>query len=168
MVNIIADEGMKYYIAITKSGKEINAKLSIEERIDIMGIHNVFGKILIPVSNDGKILFPRYLLVEMVRSSDTIHFIEKVPYIIKFITNMHVSDKEMVIIKNSMMYHIEDKFDHVFNEGDNITINDGSFKNMNGVVKKVISGGRRIKVDITIFGRITTVDIDCGFLQRND
>lgn len=159
---------MKYYVVITKNGKEIDVKLSIEERINIMNMYDSFGKILIPVSSDGKILFPRYLFVEMIKNINTIHFIEKVPNIIKFMTDVCIRSEEMVIIKNSMMYHIEDKFSHIFSEGDNITINDGSFKNMNGIVKKVISGGRRVKVGIVIFGRTTTVDIDCSFLQKND
>lgn len=167
-VGIDMVEGMKYYIAITKSGKEIDTKLSIEERINIMNMNEFFGKILIPVFSDGKILFPRYLFVEMIKKPISIHFIKKISTIIKFMTDLNVRDEEMIIIKNSMMYHIEDKFKHVFDEGDEITISDGSFKNMKGIVRKVISGGRRVKIDVMIFGRITTVDIDCEFLCKND
>lgn len=54
-----------------------------------------------------------------------------------------------------------------FSVGENVKIIDGSFASFTGVVQEVMGGKGRLKVSVGIFGRETTVEVDCNQVEKS-
>ena len=53
-----------------------------------------------------------------------------------------------------------------FSVGEQVKIVDGSFASFAGSVQEVIGGKGRLKVSVGIFGRETTVEVDCNQVEK--
>ena len=156
---------MKYYIAIVRNGKEAQVKLNIEARILIMKMEKDFGNILVPVANN-KILFPGYIFIEMDPVNHFVtHLVERTPGIVRLLSKYSISEREMEVVKRSMMEYNGEELSNKFSIGDFVILDSGSFGGMKGTVSNILPDGRRVTVDIHIFGRITPVDVDCSLLR---
>ncbi|HTL51462.1 MAG TPA: transcription termination/antitermination protein NusG [Planctomycetota bacterium] len=49
--------------------------------------------------------------------------------------------------------------------GDKVRIKEGTFENYDGVIVEINEASGRLKVNVTIFGRQTTVDLDNGVIE---
>ena len=88
--------GKKWYVVHTYSGFENQAKKSLEERIKSEELDAFFGEVLIPVENVVEMVkgerrttkrkfFPSYILVEMVLNDATLHFMNNIPGVSRFV-----------------------------------------------------------------------------------
>ena len=87
---------LKWYVVHAYSNFENKVKTSIEERVKMHGLDDMFGDILVPTEEveemrDGKKrrserkFFPGYVLVQMDMNDDTWHLIKEVPKVLGFI-----------------------------------------------------------------------------------
>ena len=95
----------KWYVVHTYSGYEYKAKKSLEERIKLESLDELFGEILIPTEQVVEMVkgskrtskrkfFPGYMLVHMVLNDQTWHTVKNTPKITGFVggtTNPAVS-----------------------------------------------------------------------------
>lgn len=52
--------------------------------------------------------------------------------------------------------------------GDDVRVDDGPFTGFEGVVNTLLGKGGRVKVDVDIFGRIATVDLDVAQISKSE
>jgi len=169
----------KWYVVHTYSGFENKVKLSLQERIETMGMQAYFSDILIPeedivelVSGEKKTskrkFFPGYILVRMEMNDDTWHIVKDAPQVTGFIGRKDkpspIPDKDVEILKTRIEEGtLKPKPKFKFEVGDHIRIIDGPFINFEGVVDDVKVEKGKLRVIVSIFGRPTPVELD--FIQ---
>jgi len=150
----------KWYSLRIYSGQEGKVKAHIESEIELKSIQDRVGRIIIPSENvvemrDGKkrvknrVFFPGYMLIEVELDNLTKHVISGAPGVISF-----VGSKEA---------EIKGKISIPFKVGDPIRVTDGPFNDFTGFVEEINEEKNKVKVNISIFGRPTPVELD--FLQ---
>jgi transcriptional antiterminator NusG len=174
---------MRWYVVHAYSGYENQVKRSLEERITRMGMQDKFDQILVPTEevvemregtqrkSDRK-FFPGYVLVQMEMDDDSWHLVKDVPKVLGFIGGTTerpapITEKEA----NEILHRVEEGAEKprpkvLFEVGELIRITDGPFNDFNGVVEEVDYEKSRVRVEVTIFGRSTPVELAFGQIEK--
>jgi transcriptional antiterminator NusG len=169
----------KWYVIHTYSGYENKVVEALQKRVEVFGLVDQVGQVLIPTQKvlemksgrkveTEKKFYPGYILVEMEMSDDVWHVIVNTPKVSGFVgsgkTPTPLSDGEVEQIVHQITAAAEKpvpKF--MFDKGETIKIIDGPFSNFTGQVEEINPVRNTLKVMVTIFGRATPVELD--FLQ---
>ena len=169
--------GRRWYVLHTYSGYEENVKHNLEQRIASFDMQDRIFNILVPKEKKIKIkngkrttmeekIFPGYILVEMIVTDDSWYVVRNTPHVTGFVgsgnTPTPVSDEEIKSLQKRMGVD-EPEYQIDMASGDPVKIVDGPFKNMEGKIIEVDEARGKIKVQISMFGRETPVELD--FLQ---
>ena len=171
---------MNWYVIQAFSNCEAKVKAALEERIEMSGLSNKFGDIMIPTEQVTELkkgqkkhlerkFFPGYMLIQMEMEDNTWHLVRKTPNVMGFIGGTRnrphpLTDAEFNKIVNRVDEAVESpKFKTVFESGETVRINDGPFNDFNGVVENVDYERNMVKVSVQILGRATPVELD--FMQ---
>ena len=174
---------MRWYVVHAYSGFEQHVKRSLEERIELAGMQDKFGEIMVPTEEvvemrDGqkrksdRKFFPGYVLVKMEMTDETWHLVKDVPRVMGFIGGTSdkpapISDKEADAILNRVQEGAEKPRPKVlFEAGEVVRIIDGPFNDFNGTVEVVDYDKSRLRVEVSIFGRSTPVDLDFSQVEK--
>jgi transcriptional antiterminator NusG len=170
---------MNWYGVHTYSGYENKVKANLEERIRAMAAEEFFEEVLIPSETVVELkngerktslrkFFPGYILVRMELTNETWHIVKDTPKVTGFVgggTNPPaIPDDEVAKITSRM----EEGVDHpkpkvAFEVGETVRVVDGPFLNFTGVVEDVKPERAKLKVMVSIFGRVTPVELE--FIQ---
>jgi transcriptional antiterminator NusG len=172
----------KWYTLRIYSGQEAKVKAHIESEIKLKGIEERVGRIIIPSENvvemrDGKkrvknkVFFPGYMLIEMDLDTQTQHVVSGAPGVISFVgpknepTPLRDAEVSRILgkIESSREAEVKGKVKIPFKVGDPIRVVDGPFNDFTGFVEEINEEKNKVKVNISIFGRPTPVELD--FLQ---
>jgi transcriptional antiterminator NusG len=169
----------KWYVVHTYSGFENKAKKSLEEKIRLENLQDLFGEILIPMEQVVEMVkgekrtanrkfFPGYILVQMDMNEKSWHLVKNTPKITGFVGGTvnppSITDAEVARMTAQLSdAALKPKPRAQFSEGDQVRIVDGNFTNFNGTVHEVNHEKGRVKVLVSIFGRPTPVELD--FMQ---
>ncbi len=173
----------RWYVVHAYSGFEQHVKRALEERIKLQGKEDKFGDILVPTEEvvemrDGqkrrsdRKFFPGYVLVHMELDDDTWHLVKDTPRVMGFIGGTSdkpapITDKEAEAILNRVQEGAERPRPKVlFEPGEVVRINDGPFNDFNGVVEEVDYDKNRLRVEVSIFGRSTPVDLEFSQVEK--
>ncbi|VAX13447.1 Transcription antitermination protein NusG [hydrothermal vent metagenome] len=173
----------RWYVVHAYSGFEQHVKRALEERIKLQGQEDKFGDILVPTEEvvemrDGqkrrsdRKFFPGYVLVHMELDDDTWHLVKDTPRVMGFIGGTSdkpapITDKEAEAILNRVQEGAERPRPKVlFEPGEVVRINDGPFNDFNGVVEEVDYDKNRLRVEVSIFGRSTPVDLEFSQVEK--
>ena len=175
---------LRWYVVHAYSGFEAQVKRSLEERIKLKGMEDKFGQILVPTEEviemrDGqkrksdRKFFPGYVLVQMDMDDDTWHLVKDTPRVMGFIGG--TSDKPAPISETeaqSILERVQEGAERprpkvLFEPGEVVRINDGPFNDFNGVVEEVDYEKNRLRVEVSIFGRSTPVDLDFSQVEKS-
>lgn len=170
---------LKWYVVHTYSGFEGKVKRSLEERIEISGMKDLFGEILIPEEDIVELVkgekktskrkfFPGYILVRMELNDDTWHIVKNTPKVTGFIGSKDkpspISDEEVEALRTRIDEGtLKPKPKFKFESGDHVRIIDGPFTNFDGIIDEVKPEKGKLRVIVSIFGRSTPVELD--FIQ---
>lgn len=175
---------LRWYVVHAYSGFEAQVKRSLEERIKLNGVEDKFGQILVPTEEviemrDGqkrksdRKFFPGYVLVQMEMDDTTWHLVKDTPRVMGFIGGTSdkpapISEKEAQSILERVQEGAERPRPKVlFEAGEVVRINDGPFNDFNGVVEEVDYEKNRLRVEVSIFGRSTPVDLDFSQVEKS-
>lgn len=110
-------------------------------------------------------VFPGYVLVEMVLNQDTIHIINSIQGVIKFVgqgwTPQPLRQEEVNrLLGIEEVREEEPKEEIPFMVGQVVEITDGPFSDFSGTVDEVLPDKGKVRVSVSLFGRPTTVELD--------
>ncbi len=113
-----------------------------------------------------KRLYPGYVLVQMVLNERTQHVINHIQGVIKFVgsgrTPQPLRDEEInKILGVETPGAGEDKQDDIpFQIGQVVEVMQGPFTDFSGTVQEVLPDKGKVKVEVSLFGRPTSVELD--------
>lgn len=170
---------MKWYGVHTYSGYENKVKINLEERIRALGYEESFGEVLIPSETVVEMkkgerktsmrkFFPGYILVQMDLNDETWHVVKDTPKVTGFVGAAKnppaIPDADVAKITSRMEEGMERPKPKVeFSVGETVRVVDGPFLNFTGVVEDVKPEKGKLKVMVSIFGRVTPVELE--FMQ---
>ena len=175
---------MEYYVIQAFSNCEKKVKAALEERINMSGLSDMFGDIMIPTEQVTELkkgqkkqmerkFFPGYMLVQMEMNDDTWHLVRKTPNVMGFMGGtrnkpMPLSEVELNRITNRVEKTTEKPvFKTVFESGETVRINDGPFNDFSGTVEEVDYEKNLIRVSVSIFGKSTPVELNFSQVEKN-
>lgn len=179
---------MYWYVLKVASNREEQVRTSLEKKVGIEGLSDVIGKIIVPVEQVKKIragkqrvhkrkLYPGYVFMEMEPKEDG-RIPEKAWFAIKEISGvgdfigtegipspMRDTDvakmlKEVEKPEETPSIKVE------FVKGDVVKIREGAFENFEGTVDEIDQDRGIVRVNVTIFGRSTPLDIEYWQLEK--
>lgn len=171
-----SNPNMKWYIVYVKTGQENKAKEQLEMKIKGENKQSDFGHVLVPTENivemskgkkktTSRKFYPGYMLVQMVMSEENWHFVKSTSRIVGFVggnTNPpSIKEKEVLKITAQVEEGNVKPVPKVsFEEGENVRVTDGPFTNFTGIVEEVKPDKAKLKVLVSIFGRMTPVELE--------
>ena len=174
----------RWYVVHAFSGYEKKVQTALRERVDLAGMQEYFGEVLVPTEEvvemrggqkrkSERKFFPGYVLVEMDLNDDSWHLVKETPRVMGFIGGK--ADKPAPITQreaDTILQRIEDSGDKpkpktLFEPGEMVRVIDGPFNDFNGVVEEVNYEKSRIQVSVLIFGRSTPVELEFGQVEKN-
>ena len=174
---------MRWYVVHAYSGYEKKVAASLKERIDLQGMTDRFGDVLVPTEEvvemragqkrrSERKFFPGYVLVQMDLDSDTWHLVKKTPRVLGFIGGKAdapapITDAEAQAILSRIEEGVEaPRPKTLFEPGEMVRVIDGPFNDFNGVVEEVNYEKRRLNVAVLIFGRSTPVELEFAQVEK--
>ncbi len=171
----------RWYVAQVYAGYEEAVQKDILRRIREKADER-FGDVLIPsatVKNffsmddqeEDERLFPGYILVEMEKVQETINIVTSTPRVIKFLGGVDpapLSRKEVERIlgqiKGEVVVAAAVKNDFI--AGNEVDIQEGPFTGFVGIIDKVDDESERLTVMVSIFGRLTPVELSFDQVKK--
>tara|TARA_Y100000385_G_scaffold39238_1_gene36473 strand:+ start:670 stop:1197 length:528 start_codon:yes stop_codon:yes gene_type:complete len=174
---------MRWYVVHAYSGFEKQVMRALHERIELNGLQDKFGEILVPAEEvvemragkkrrSERKFFPGYVLVEMDLDDVSWHLVKETPKVLGFIGGKAdqpapITDAEAATILQRVQAGSEQATPKtVFEPGELVRVIDGPFNDFNGVVEEVNYEKNRLHVAVTIFGRSTPVELDFGQVEK--
>lgn len=174
----------RWYVLHAYSGFENYVVRALTERIQLKGMEDRFGEIIVPTEEvvemksgqkrkSERKFFPGYVLVQMEMDDETWHFVRSVPRVLGFIGGTAerpapITDKEAM----SILQRVEDSENKpkpkvLFEPGEVVRVTDGPFADFNGVVEDVNYEKSRLRVSVSIFGRSTPVELEFSQVEKS-
>ena len=172
----------KWYIVNTYSGHENKAKLTLIERVQKHGLQEFFGEVLVPTESvtenikgqrrtTTRKFFPGYMFVQMDLDQETFHLVKNTPKITGFLGGTNPQPVKETEIQNINVAMTEGatrpKPRISFEEGETVRVIDGPFANFTGTVVEVKAEKQKIRVNVSIFGRATPVELDFSQVEKS-
>jgi transcriptional antiterminator NusG len=167
----------QWYVIQVYSGYEAMAKEDLERRIAESKFQEKFGEILVPAAKfktfltteeiKNEQLFPGYILIEIELTPETMKLVLSSMRVIKFLGGMNptpLTESEVNRIRSQILGEVPVKHkEDIFSLGQKVQISEGPFMGFDGVVETVDSEHQKLIVMVSIFGRMTPVEL--GFNQ---
>ena len=166
-----------WYAIHTYVGYENAVLRNLKQRIESLGMEDRIFNVLIPTEKTIKVkagkrveveekIYPGYILVDMIVTDDSWYVVRNTPRVTGFVgagvNPVPLAKNEVDSLFGRMNAGLP-KHNTDLIVGDQITIIDGPFKDLEGKVAEVDNERGRAKVLVSMFGRETPVELD--FLQ---
>ncbi len=170
----------RWYAVQTTSGHENKVQRLLQRKIDSDPAEpdtRSIRQALVPtqevveIKNGKKVtverkIFPGYVLVDMVASQDTLHEVNAVQGVIKFVGKerdpMPLRPDEVKrllgIVDEAESGPVKEEIP--FLVGQAVQITEGPFAEFNGTVEEVLADKGKVRVSVSLFGRPTSVELD--------
>ena len=173
--------GKRWYAIQTYSGHENKVKKLIDHRIAEESGETPEEKdvqeALVPtqdvveIKNGKRVtvtrrLYPGYVLVRMRKNQRTVHLINNIQGVIKFVgpgsEPQPLRDEEInkILGLAPVEEEVEAKEQIPFRPGQVVEVMEGPFTDFTGTVQEVYHDKGKVKVEVSLFGRPTSVELD--------
>lgn len=183
--------GMKWYVLRVASNKEERVRDALQRKVKIEGLEDRIGRILVPTLKEKRMrggmvrvlerkLYPGYVFVEMACEEDG-SVAENVWFLIKetsgvgdFIgsdgkpTSMPEHDVVQMLAASEKADEDPGLSGLNIQKGNQVKITDGAFESYEGEVESVDERRGMVNVIVSIFGRMTPVEVGYWQLERVD
>ena len=170
----------RFYAIQTTAGHENKVRSLIQRKIEAdprSPEERVIRQALVPtqevveIKNGKKVtverkIFPGYVLVEMVMTQETLHTINGIQGVIKFVGHERLPQPLRPDEVNRLL-GIADEVEEAapkeeipFLVGQAVAITEGPFTDFNGTVEEVMADKGKVRVSVSLFGRPTSVELD--------
>ena len=173
----------RWYAIQTTSGHENKVRSLIERKIMAGRTpeeERLIRQALVPteqvveIKNGKKVtverkMYPGYVLVEMVMNQGTMHTVNGIQGVIKFVGQgwtpqaLRQDEVNRLLGIEDETEESEPKEEIPFMVGQVVEISEGPFSEFSGTVEEVLPDKGKVRVSVSLFGRPTTVEL--GYLQ---
>jgi transcriptional antiterminator NusG len=170
----------RFYAIQTTAGHENKVRSLIQRKIEAdprAAEERSIRQALVPtqevveIKNGKKVtverkIFPGYVLVEMVMTQETLHTVNGIQGVIKFVGHERLPQPlrpEEVNRLLGIADEVEEsapKEEIPFLVGQAVAITEGPFTDFNGTVEEVMADKGKVRVSVSLFGRPTSVELD--------
>jgi transcriptional antiterminator NusG len=171
---------LKWFVVHTLSGHEQKVNRYLLAAAREKGLEDQITDILIPTEDIVEMrrgkrrtvqrkFFPSYIIIQMELTKESIALVNSTPGITNFLMAggkpVPISEEELDRIKarTDGISASEHKIEIPFNVGDVVKVIDGPFRDFSGAISEINPERGKIKIMVSIFGRLTPVEVD--FLQ---
>ncbi len=174
--------GKEWYVVHTQTGHENKVKVNVDKRADIKGLSKYISQILIPAERVSEIrsgkksivqrkFFPGYILIEMELNDQTWYLIRHTPGVTGFVGSggkpIPLQSSEMKnILKQVQERTAKPKPKIIFEKGEAVRVKEGPFVNFDGRIEEINPAKGKLKVMVSIFGRVTPVELEYWQVER--
>ena len=174
---------MRWYVVHAYSGYQKKVAIAIQDRIAMNDLQSKFGEILVPTEEvvemksgqkktSERMFFPGYVLVQMELDDDSWHLVKETPRVMGFIGGK--ADKPAPITNKEadlILRRVQDSEETprpktLFEPGEMVRVTDGPFNDFNGNVEEVNYEKSKLRVAVSIFGRLTPVELDFTQVEK--
>ncbi len=163
----------KWYVAHTYSGYENKVKANIEAAVENRDMQDIIQEVVVPMQEQVEMkngkkklsmkkVFPGYVMIKMIMTDESWYIVRNTRGVTGFVgpgsKPVPLSESEL---KSMGIQEKKPVLD--ISMGDNIKVISGPFENFIGVVEDTNFDQNKVKVNISMFGRETPVEL--GFDQ---
>jgi len=171
----------RWYVVQAYAGYEEAAKKDILKRVEELGLQDLVGDVLVPAAKikpvlgsadaeEAQQLFPGYVLIEMEAMPEVVQAVTRCMRVVGFLGGRNPmplsqaeADRFLAQVRGEVAVVAKDE---KFAVGDEVEILDGPFSGFVGIVDKVDVEGEKLSVMVSIFGRMTPVELGFGQVKR--
>jgi transcription termination/antitermination protein NusG len=177
---MITVDAHRFYAIQTTAGHENKVRSLIQRRIDAdpaPADERAIRQALTPtqevveIKNGKKVtverkIYPGYVLVEMLMNQETLHTINSIQGVIKFVGQDRFPqplrpDEVNRLLGIADEQEAEEPQEEIpFLVGQAVAITEGPFSDFNGTVEEVFPDKGKVRVSVSLFGRPTSVELD--------
>ena len=170
----------RWYAIQTTAGHENKVRSLIQRKIDAdpkAADERPIRQALVPtqdqieIKNGKKVtverkIYPGYVLVEMIMNQETLHVINSIQGVIKFVGHdrlpqpLRPEEVNRLLGIADELEEQEPKEEIPFLVGQAVAITEGPFSDFNGTVEEVYPDKGKVRVSVSLFGRPTSVELD--------
>ncbi|MCI8992082.1 MAG: transcription termination/antitermination factor NusG [Eubacterium sp.] len=165
-----------WYVVHTYSGYENKVKANIEKTIENRHLEEQILEVRVPMQDvvelkngarkqTQKKMFPGYVLINMVMNDDTWYVVRNTRGVTGFVgpgsKPVPLTEAEMKPLGINAGSVIVD-----FEEGDEVVVTGGVWKDTAGVVQSVNQGKQIVTINVEMFGRETPVEISFAEVKK--
>ena len=183
-MNTETSRGMakRWYIVQAYSNFERKVAEDIRQKVAQNKLQDLFEDVIVPTEKVVEMrrgrkvdaerkFFPGYVLVKMDMTNEAYHLIKNTPKVTGFLGSgdkpMPISEREAMAI----LQQVQEGVDHPkpsvsFEVGEKVRFADGAFQSFEGIVEEVDEERSRLKVEVSIFGRPTPVELEYGQVEK--
>src|SRR5262249_40891593 len=151
-------------------------KEAIERRVKIESLEEYYGQIVIPTEkvpdprNKKKMkehkLYPGYLMAEVEFNDRILYLFRETSGVGDFVgatatrPRRRMRQREVARMHNRKPAEPDKPVKPKFDKGDRLRVKDGIFSGMEGEVKEILEAKGMVRLELTIFGRPTSVELE--------
>ena len=171
----------KWYAIQTYAGSEMAVKRAIETLKQDEALEAKIGEVLVPTEDVIEVkntkqtikersLYPGYCFANLDLDTTLWHRIQMLPKVSRFIGETKktsaLPEKDIEIILEKINNREAPKPKINFDEGETVRIVDGPFANFNGIVEEYDMIHGKLRLNVSIFGRSTPIEISYSQVEK--
>ncbi|HJN18361.1 MAG TPA: transcription termination/antitermination protein NusG [Armatimonadota bacterium] len=171
----------RWFAVHTLTGQEYKVKSSIEKMTESREMLHLLDRVLVPTEEENrtargkkrvvkKKLFPGYVLVHMALNDETRHLVRRTAGVTNFVGSsakpVPLADSEVKHLLSQLVGEDTAKAKVLWSVGEGVRVMGGPFTEFTGKITEVSGDREKVKVNISIFGRETPVELDFTQIEK--
>ena len=172
----------RWYIVNAASGQEKKVAQRIREQAEEKGMADKITEVMVPAEEATEVrkgkkvatekkFFPGYVMVKMEMDDQAWHLVKSVPKVTGFLGAKDkpspISEAEANAIFDQVREGVKRTEEGLlFEVGETVKVVDGPFDSFAGVIQDIDAAKKKLKVEVSIFGRATPVELEYEQVQK--